>query len=200
MLPDVGKHSKPVFFSAAPVRGMEGSRQKAFKLQNHIPCFVIPRRFATKGTSYQTELTIQWKLQNWRCQSFSSEASSCLEPCGICSSFPHLRGPSICHSLRPVIINPLKRKQKPSPPQYTGTKRQSGESLQRGDNDERYIWGWKEFAMRKVSPQTRITEFKGLKCFEWINRHTVLPLYYGIMAYVSFTLCVELQLKTYIYS
>lgn len=59
---------------------------------------------------------------------------------GICSSFPHLRESGICHSERLVIINPLKRKQKPSPRQHKKTKRQSKETLQWGDDDKQYIW------------------------------------------------------------
>ena len=96
-----GKHWKP---GGARLLGTRGWKQSLLRdgIKDSDP---IRRRLTTKRFSPRREPANRHR----RCQTFSPGASSLLEPCGICSGFPHLRGPSICHSLRPVIINPDKR-------------------------------------------------------------------------------------------
>lgn len=119
--------------------------------------------FETKRTSYHREPAIQW---------IGDVRPSPMKPAiawssGICISFPHLSGPSICHSLKPVIINPLKRKQKPLP---CNTQGQSIHQIKVQFAMKRR-WqaihlGWKEFAKRQTWPQTYITGKTWLRCLE----------------------------------
>lgn len=81
--------------------------------------------------------------------------------------FPHLRGPSICHGLRPVIINPPQKKTETfSPPATHKDKASIKGTFVMTRRWQTMHLVWNQFAIRKISPHTYITGSTWSKCLE----------------------------------